>query len=351
MRIVTLKKKRKILVTIVFMILLVSVNKLLSFALVPPGLTRVILHETETYDFKCVVLGTSHGSYGIDANIVSEVSGVRTMNLCIGGEYMQDSYYLLKQVFETNTPELIVLDVDFQYLVNVPKESISANFIYNAYPTTLNKLSYFKDKIMRMEYRAALFPWLDYRNNYSSMAQIVSVKFGEEYKNFNANAVKMEAVDTYMGNGFIYRNTSSINKTDTLGAFVWEPDAVDDESIDYLKKIISLCNEKAVRIVMTTLPISVETIENSFEEYDKAYGYVSDLAATYGVEYYNFNNVKDTVFERNSDDYWDYDGHMYGSAAQRFSKVFGCFIKDIKNNDINSENYLYNSLAKDLDKE
>lgn len=338
-------KYKKLLVTGLFLLIFVITNSILSFTLVPPGLTRVILHELKSSDdYKCIILGTSHGSYGIDADIVSQQSGSKTLNLCIGGEYLQDSYYLLKQVFETNHPDIIVLDVDFQYLVNVPKDSVSANFIYNAYPESLNKLSYFKDKVLGMEYRATLFPWMDYRDNYSKVISITKMKLGSDYINYSANAVNMEKQDQYYGNGFIYRNHTDNTKVDTMVDLEWNESMVDQESIEYLKKIIDLCNSNKTPIIMLTTPVSVEKITNSIDGFDQAYSYLSGLAEANNIEYYNFSLVKESVFPRSIDDYWDYDGHMYGDAAQRFSEVLGEALKKIENGQITKSDYLYDSV-------
>ena len=340
-----MRKHKNILISIVFLIMFIIVNNILNFTLVPVGLTRVILHELESSgDYKCIILGTSHGSYGIDADIISQQTGKKTMNLCIGGEYLQDSYYLLKQVFETNTPETIVLDLDFQYLVNVPKNSISANIIYNAYPNSLDKLSYFREKVLRMQYCATLFPWMDYRNNYSDAINIMKAKLGSDYNNYSAKAVNMDKQDRYHGNGFIYRNHANNLKKDTMQKLIWNESIIDNESIEYLKKIINLCNSKNTKIIMITTPISVEKITNSVNEYDKAYTYLSDLAKTNGIEYYNFSLVKETVFPRSIDDYWDYDGHLYGDAAQRFSLVLGDFLKEEEQGKVDVSDYLYDSV-------
>jgi len=338
-------KHKKLLITIVFLTVFVIANSILNFILVQPGLTRVILHELESNDdYKCIILGTSHGSYGIDANIVSKESGTKTMSLCIGGEYLQDSYYLLKQAFKTNNPELIVLDVDFQYLMNVPQNSVSANFIYNSYPNSLDKVSYFSDKIFKMEYRAALFPWMDYRNNYSSVINIFKTKLGSDYNNYSSKAVNMDKKDLYYGKGFVYRKHTDNSKTDTMPKLIWNESIIDKKSIEYLKKIIYLCNSKNTKIIMVTTPISVETIKHSINEYDKAYTYLSNLAKANNVDYYNFSLVKESVFPRTLDDYWDYDGHMYGDAAQRYSLVLGDFLKEVKGGKVELSNYLYDSV-------
>ena len=340
-----MRRYKKLLRTIIFLTVFVIVNSIFNFVLVPPGLTRVILHDLESSDdYKCIILGTSHGSYGIDADIVSQESGIKTMNLCIGGEYLQDSYYLLKQVFETNNPDTIVLDVDFQYLVNVPKNSVAANFIYNAYPNSLDKLSYFNDKILKMEYRATLFTWMDYRNNYSDVITIAKTKLGSDYMNYSGNAVILEKQDVYNGNGFIYRKRTDNLKKDTMPNLTWNDTNVDQESIEYLKKIIDLCKSKNTKIIMTTMPVSVETITNSIDGFDMAYTYLSDLAKANDIEYYNFSLVKEGVFSRSIDDYWDYDGHLYGDAAQRFSVVLGGFLKDSEHAQLRASNYLYNSV-------
>ena len=340
-----MRKHKNILITIVFLIVFVIVNSILNFLLVPPGLTRVILHELESSDdYKCIVLGTSHGSYGIDADIISQQLGKKTMNLCIGGEYLQDSYYLLKQVFETNNPETIVLDIDFQYLVNVPKNSISANVIYNAYPDSLDKLAYFREKVLGMQYCATLFPWMDYRNNYFDIINITKTKLGSDYNNYSANAVNMEKQDLYYGNGFVYREHTDNSKTDTMPNLIWNEDIIDQESIEYLKKIIDLCDSKNAKIIMITTPISVETITNSIDEFEKAYTYLADLAKSENIDYYNFSLVKESVFSRSIEDYWDYDGHLYGDAAQRFSLVLGNFLKEAEHGQAGLSDYLYDSV-------
>ena len=80
-----MRKHKNILISIVFLIMFIIVNNILNFTLVPVGLTRVILHELESSgDYKCIILGTSHGSYGIDADIISQQTEKKTMNLCIG---------------------------------------------------------------------------------------------------------------------------------------------------------------------------------------------------------------------------------------------------------------------------
>jgi len=334
-------KHKGILLTLVFLVVFVIINSILNFILIPSCLTRVILHElVSSSDYKCVVLGTSHGAYGIDANIVSSESGKKTMNLCIGGEYLQDSYYLLKKVFETNHPDTIVFDMDYDYLFNIPRSTISGSSIYNLYPFSLDKLFYFKDKALGMEYRAALFPWMDYRENFSNSINIIKTKLSSDYINYNSDTVNMVDNNEYEGRGHIYRERN--NHTEKVDLMKFNEAGVDQASVEYFKKIVELCNANNAKIIMITTPVSVEQINASIDEFDKAFTYLSRLAADNNIPYYNFNLVKESVFSRTLQDY--NIGHLYGDAADRYSKALGKFLTDVEDGQLTVSDYFYNSI-------
>jgi len=340
------RKHKGILLTAVFLVVFIIINSILNFILIPSCLTRVILHElVSSSDYKCVVLGTSHGAYGIDADIVSKESGKKTMNLCIGGEYLQDSYYLLKKVFETNHPDTIIFDMDYDYLFNIPRTTISGSAIYNLYPFSLDKLFYFKDKAMGMEYRAALFPWMDYRENFSNSMNIIKTKLSSDYINYNADTVNMIANNEYKGRGHIYRDRT--DRTEKIDLVKFNEAGVDQASVEYFKKIVEMCNANNAKIIMITTPISVEQINASFDDFDKAFTYLSKLATDNNIPYYNFNLVKDSVFSRSLQDY--NIGHLYGDAAARYSVVLGQFAKDVEDGHVTLSDYFYDSI-RDLKK-
>ena len=62
-----MKKKRGIITAAVFIALVVLLNNLLNFMLVQPGLTRTMFHELTQENRECIILGASHGSYGLSA--------------------------------------------------------------------------------------------------------------------------------------------------------------------------------------------------------------------------------------------------------------------------------------------
>lgn len=337
-----MRKYKKVFGIVIFLAIFVLINSILQFILVPSGIVRVIIHELDKGDYKCVFLGTSHGSYGIDSATVSSESGINSTSLCMGGEYIQDSYYLLKRVFETNTPDVIVYDMDFEYLVNMQKNSVSGSSIFNSYPLSMDKVLFFKDKILSLDYRAAFFPWMDYRYNSDNIKSIVKQKMTSAYWNYSAEAVDMKPNNKYMGRGFMYRIRTANNEK--VGHMKWDESRVDKKSLYYFQKMVDLCNKHNTKLIMISTPVPVEKIKYTTEQFEAAYAYLDKLAATNNIEYYNFNLVKQSLFSRTKDDYNDFDGHMYGDAAQRFSVVLGQFMKDLSDGQVVKSDYFYDSV-------
>lgn len=160
--------------------------------LVQPGLTRVMFHELETTNPDCLVLGTSHGSYGIATDELESGLDAGAMNMCIGGEYMIDAYYTLQYAIKISSPKVVVLDIDYQYLINRHDESILFHQVYNGYPDSLLKVSYFFSRIAKEEYRGAFLKWTNYWQCYYMIDKTVAKKLSDDYKEYSPDVVSMD---------------------------------------------------------------------------------------------------------------------------------------------------------------
>ena len=45
-----------------------------------------------------------------------------------------------------------------------------------------------------------------------------------------------------------------------------------------------------------------------------------------GIRYHNFNYDPELEFDRSMESYWDYDGHMFGEDAEKFSRELGEYL-------------------------
>ena len=157
-----MKKKKPLCLAVIFLGIVLIINKLLDFMLIQPGLARTVFYESSKGGYDIITLGASHGTYGIATQELGERLEGNTMNMCMGGEYFYDSYYVLRYALRNNTPKTVILDIDYQYLVNQHDESILFNQIYNAYPATPDKAGYFVTKMIKEEFRGSLLKWTNY---------------------------------------------------------------------------------------------------------------------------------------------------------------------------------------------
>lgn len=330
-------KKKPVILVVVFVILVIFINQVANFLLVQPGLARTMFHECGQGGYDCVILGASHGSYGLSPEEINEKTGYNTMNMCIGGEYLYDSYYVLKYAIKHNELKTVILDVDYQYLVNQHDESILFNNVYNAYPNNLDKLGYFAEKMAWEEYRGTFLRWTNYWQCYKYMGKTVKKKLSKEYKNYDASVVSMNQADTYVGNGFVSRSRSSAKSS--TSCIEWDESKVSSEEIQNIKDIVSLCRKKNINIIFTTVCQDPDTINSQADKFKGANDYIKKLADELGVEYYNFNYLKQSVFERTTDDFYDKEGHMYGDTARRFSSIYGDVIRKSLDGSLNVTEY------------
>ena len=102
---------------VIAIVLIIVILMGLDFILYPCTFMRNDIHTVCTEKRQDIFLGTSHGKINIDPNIVSEITGKTGHNLCVGGEYGIDAYYLTKLVLEKQKPERIIYEIDPGYFV------------------------------------------------------------------------------------------------------------------------------------------------------------------------------------------------------------------------------------------
>ena len=332
-----MKKKKPLCLAVIFLVIVLIINKLLDFMLIQPGLARTVFYESSKGGYDIITLGASHGTYGIATQELGERLEGNTMNMCMGGEYFYDSYYVLRYALRNNTPKTVILDIDYQYLVNQHDESILFNQIYNAYPATPDKAGYFVTKMIKEEFRGSLLKWTNYWQCYYMIGTTIKKKLSDEYKTADPSLVNMNKYDTYMGKGFIYRNNEY--KKSTTGGIKWDESKVDKNQCKYINRIVNLCRRKGINIIFTTVPLDPDSIAQDTASYQAAHDYIVNLADDCGVSYYDFNLLSYAAFDRTTQDFYDREGHMYGETAQRFTKVYAEVIKKSLDGSLNEADY------------
>lgn len=292
-------------------------NIAMNYALIPYSYVRIMMHDLETEDNDIVFLGTSHGLSGISPKVIEEKTGKSAINLCMGGEYPKDAYYMLKEAMRHHMPQYVIYELDPGYWCTQETQKGDFNRIYYEMPWSLVKVEYFMDKTLKSDFRATLFPWFYYRGQYWQIPQIIETKQSSTYKNYGAEP--FTSPGQCYEDGFVKRNAVPGEKSrDNL--VLWQEDELQEESAKYFEKLVKLCKEEGVELIVITTPIPDETIAEN-PEYAKADEFFETYIKNQGVTYYNYNKEEYRIenFDKSLNAFTDYEGHMSWQQAEVFS--------------------------------
>lgn len=324
---------------ILFLGICMILTVLLNYALIPPNTVRINLHNLRNgTSYDTVFLGTSHGQYGIDPAFVDAAANKQSVSLCMADAYPDDMFYLLKLACETQKPDYVVYELDPSYWMNEQRSGSTEIFFFREFPPSFAKVAYFTDKISSLDFRSTLAPWSYYRNLYGSALEHSKVKQSEAYKNYDPSVLTIPT-GHYGGRGFIYRDYVAGEEKGDYNHIPWDQSKVKLKALRYFERLVDLCREKDMELIVITTPVPQETWDHSKEEFEAAHTYFTRLLSGYGLEYYNFNLLKPELLDRSIEGYWDYDGHMNGGMAGQFSTLLGTFLNDLYDGSLNTGDY------------
>ncbi|MGN0328154.1 MAG: hypothetical protein ACI4D4_04150 [Lachnospira sp.] len=336
----------------IFMTILVMVFSFLKYALIPPSYARIIIHEMndETTSYDTIFLGASHGRSGLDPYAYDEEADTNSLNVCIPNETMRDSYYLCKESTRYNDVETIILDVDYQYWTLDDKKvnAYSAAFIYDQLEFSSVKLEYFSDIYLEEDFRVTLSRWSDYLGSVSKIPDNIKKKSSSAYKNYETECIdNKDGGGPYIGKGFY--NRKALGPKDGMGVYKkvkFDKNKVASSNVSYFKKILKYCEEKDIRLVCIVSPITPVLVYDEEGEYEKVHEYFTKFFEDLGVEFYDFNYVKEDVLSVEKRHFVDYDGHMTGELADSYTRVLAKVLKDGEDGEVDMSKYFKDEITK-----
>lgn len=299
----------------------IAVFLLLDFLLYPCTFTRNDIHAVTTRQFDDIYVGTSHGKMGIDPQVMEEVSGRTGHNLCVGGEYSEDAYYLVRLILEKGLkPSRVIYEVSPGYFISEKEEGNNYLLFYHEFPMSFAKLSYFWNSIRNCNFRTMLFPWYEYPISYEleNLGNTFKTKWNRD---FGIDALKSDTQE-YHESGFIQRYPVDVSGQAMTGISEFRRENVSERNMAWLKKLIELCKEKDIEFVALVTPMPGVSLSAYTESFGDAYQYFGDFFEEDNVQYINFNsNQYFPIFTHELSAYTDYNGHLNGENAREFSKI------------------------------
>lgn len=237
------------------------------------------------------------GRYGFTSYVRSNAS-----------QTLWQSYYLLKDAFDTKHPSLVVLDMSFIKYGDEFIEEPSNRKTIESMRNPLCKYGAVKASMYEEEdILSYYFPVLRYHSRWKELTS-------EDLKySYIAPRVTFD--------GYLMDFTIPDEQN------IYEPDDLDsvnfpEKSLEYLDKIIELCKKENVPILLMKTPTYVNSWHGVYDDE------ISKIANAAGVSYVNFDDYADECGIVVRTDYIDDGSHLNIVGAEKFCDFFGAYIKD-----------------------
>lgn len=258
------------------------------------------------YDLKddlvdVVFLGSSHTYCGVNNSILWEDQGIASFSMAISGQDFTGSYYSLKEVLKTQTPEIVCLEVygsvfhGYTVESNMYRNTLSYRLSRNAIDAITNIA---EDRKMEL-----LFKW-----------PIIHTRYAELQKE---DFLRKDSV--YIG----YHSEFIINPIDGLytNSYITEIERIGEENEFWLRKIIELTREKGIELVFFATPYVCSEVEQ------KKLNYIEQISKEEEIPFVNmWKEVDGLVFDPNQD-FID-SGHMNYYGAEKISHYLASYLKE-----------------------
>lgn len=302
------------------------INSVLSYILIDDSddEVRYAMHELyEQEDIETLFLGSSHVFCGYDPRTLDGILGENTYFAATPVQKVDGSYYLLKEVLKNNQVKKVYLDMFYTQYRDIPAQrgSIQMQWIYcitDNMKNNWNRTEFLLNASDCEHYVEGFLTSARYGNyllDRKRIERVVKSKRSSEYINYE-NVPEAFYKGTYVipggaGNPEMIANLDNLKVAENI---------ISDYSLKYLNKIVELCKEEEIQLVLVTTPFTDFYVQ-ALGNYNDFYAYMKKYAKDNDIEYYDFNLCRPEMLDMEDDDFVDYH-HLSGKGAVKYSTTF-----------------------------
>ncbi len=247
----------------VFLLLVLGIGRIANGVLNTNVRSYVTTDTKDADGCQALFFGTSQGANDLNPLTVWDTAGIMSYNFCAAGQYIGTTYYVMQDVLNRQSPEVVVLD--FESLTR-PDDFLTISNKLSSLPMIADlwlRFAMYRDVID--ESPVWFLPFFRYHNRWKEITR--------------NDARKEYDVMGCMG------RTEVQGETKIYAGFEQDPEAstVRERELWYLERIQALCEEKGCRLVLVNLP-AYDT-----EEAGAQNRWVREWAAGRGIPYCDVN--------------------------------------------------------------
>lgn len=267
-------------------------------------------HTGDAYDV--VLMGSSHMNGGIDPNILWHQYGLTSFNYATGGQPIDVTYYLLKEVLKTHPNPIVVVDL---YYLGMENEYGDKGYVSNALDNvrfSINKVNAIINCTPPQDRISYIFPF---------------IKYHDRWKELSMNDFYYDSSTEYYAKGF-ESGTDQYGKADSSNSQATGIVDLPPKSEEYLNKIIELSKQKGFKLIFTNTPSDYNEIDNNWvREQAKMFNKVAEISQKNNIPFIDYcAKMSEIGFDFKTD--MNNSGHVNIWGANKITMDFGHYLKE-----------------------
>ena len=261
-----------------------------------------------TLDF--FVCGASHAMRGFRPDILDQELDVNSYNLSCSRQTMQGRYELLNLELNRNPAKTVVLELSYDSMTRNRDEEGPEGDMYmlGKLGGFMPRIKYFFSAIRPKEYGRMYYNYID--NGVNCIKKIIHGTWTDKNTKLEKGYAAYKRDDDELN-----QDLKKIYHTRSFEETVYEP------NVEYLNKIIALCKEKNVQLILVTTPLSKVTVCR-YDNLDTFREWYENIANENGLQYYDFNLIMDKEEKLPDSSAYSDKFHLGNKGAGTFTKMF-----------------------------
>ncbi len=302
------KKKKSILRWVLTIAVLLLILAGLQHLLMPKYMSDTVEgaliaeYYDEVMDHDVIFIGDCEVYENFTPAVLWEEYGINSYIRGSAQQLIWQSYYLLEETLTYETPEVVVFNV-LSLKYDEPQREAYNRMTLDGMRWSTSKVGSILASMTEDEnFLDYVFPILRYHSRWSDLtAEDFTYYFKRDLVSYNGYYLRVDAlaVDT-------------IPEDRPLADYTFG-----DNAMSYLDKMVELCEEKGVTLILIKAPSLYPTWYDEWDEQIVAY------AAENGLAYYNFLEVTEEIGLDYSTDTYDAGLHLNLYGAEKLSSYFG----------------------------
>jgi len=270
-----------------------------------------------------VFIGSSHSYCTFEPDFFDMELGILSHQMGMPLQYADGSYFTLLEVFNYQSPKLVVMELYWDMLDNEYEPS-QLNSLFSAMDNDELRSDFIQEVLPLSVSLKSRLPFINYQRDFFMESSKEIKTFIEEKYNVTEEKEVIEVEEYYDKKGYVYTDKqmplSEYGPTNQYNSFDGKSWNMHLTQQIYLEKIINLCEEKNAQLLFVTAPVAITSFDR-IKNYDFVHQSIAGFAYKNQIDYYDYNLINRSLELLTNDNFQD-DAHLNDSGVKIINKHF-----------------------------